>query len=106
MKGYNYKLADLMKMLRDQRRRRYQGINVLLSIFGDDSIEPMRRNYLIIAGLRAIGLYEIGNNYDRRKDFNDAPKKVNGKIKGEIVPAELFRCHLMNAIVQFDFILN
>jgi len=106
MKGYNYRLVDLMKMLRDQRRRRYQGINVLLSIFGDNSVEPVRRHYLIIAGLRALGLYEIGNNYDRRKDFSDVPQKVSGKLKGEIVPAELFRCHLLDAIVQFDLILN
>ena len=106
MMEYNYKITDLMKMLRDQRRRRYQGINVLLSIFGDDSIEPVRRKFMIIAGLRALGLYEIGNNYDRRKDFSDAPKKVNGYIKGKIVPAELFRCHLMDAIIQFDVVMN
>lgn len=102
-----YTLVDLIMVLRDQRFRRYQGINVLLNIFEDDTISPNRKKFMIIAGLRAIGLIEIGYPGDRKKIVNDvASEKTNNKTKGIKVPMQLFRCHLLNAIIQFESILN
>lgn len=102
-----YRLDEIMKMLRDQRFRRYQGINVLLNIFDDEKTSPSRKKFVIIAGLRAIGLFEIGYSGNRGRDEgDDAPSKNKWKKKSVKVPMQLFRCNLMNAIVQFDLILN
>lgn len=100
-----YKWVDIMMMLRDQRFRRYQGINILLSLLDENSIEPIRRKFLIVAGLRGLGLYDI--DYDKVKpklDINFKEKKEDKK--GVIVPMQLFKCHLMDAIIEFDVILN
>jgi len=79
----------------------------LLSIFDDEKTSPSRKKFVIIAGLRAIGLFEIGYNGNRQQDSdNDIPGKNKWRKKSVKVPMQLFRCKLMNAIVQFDVILN
>ena len=104
MKDHSYRLVDLMMMLRGQQFRGYQGINTLLSIFDDESIDPIRKRLIIISGLEALGLYKIDDEKPITVDI--LWKRGEGSIHEEIVPSNLFRCHLLDIIVQFDFILN
>ncbi len=114
-----YRLKDLLKFLKGQHKSDFQGIKVLLEIFDGDFVADERKYFVIISGLRAMGLYEV--NYEKptledilkedkeveieRKKI-DVPGEIHWQKGSSIVGVNTFRCNILNGTIEFWKILN
>jgi hypothetical protein len=97
----------------------FKVIEALANLVECPGISDEEKVKVMVETLQRYGLFEIGFSGDRnsylRKARNqtlpeDPPKKVEDDIEwhpnGVEVPMELYNIRLMNAVVQFDNIMN
>lgn len=118
----NYKLKDLLKFWKGQEKLNFQGIRVLLEIFEDKNVTKERKRWTIVAGLRGLGLYEIGYEKPKIEDIlDDLDKQLDEKEKRnkEILSNDLdfgkrrakvgidtYKCKILNGTMNFWKIMN
>ena len=119
-----YRLKDLLKFWKGQEKLNFQGIKVLIEIFEGNKVSKERKRWIILAGLRGLGLYEVG--YEKptledilREDEQEAEEKEKEDLKKNDVPGEIhwykgtsdvgidtYKCRIMNGTMEFWKILN
>ena len=106
-----YKLIDLIRFLRDQKKIEYKDIDLLLEIVNDETISNSQKQELIIAALRLNGLFEIGFMPELFvHEFYMPEDLVNdiqwNSFQGKYYKIVRYRCRTLNSILKFDIILN
>ncbi|MDF1676635.1 MAG: hypothetical protein P1U44_13050 [Vicingaceae bacterium] len=116
MKNTNYTLEDLFEFWKGQQKLNFQGIKVLIEIYENGRILKHRKRWIILAGLRGLGLYEVGYQKTTIDEIlkEDTDKKIDVKndIPGEIEwdnkhkGVQFFKCNLIDGTYEFWKILN
>ena len=118
MKNDNYNLKDLLKFWKGQEKLNFQGIKVLLEINENKKTPKDRKRWIILAGLRGLGLFEIGYKKptidEILKEDEEEKKVLKRDIPGEIewsknktdVGIQTFKCRIINGTIEFWKILN
>lgn len=116
-----YKLKNLLEFLKEQHKSDFQGIRVLMEIYDGDLVPGERKYYVIIAGLRAMGLYEEDYEKPTLEDIlrddeeeekgtetqkNDVPGEIQWQKGSSEVGIDTFRCKILNGTIEFWKILN
>lgn len=113
-----YALKDLLKFLKGQHKSDFQGIRVLLEIYDGGLVADERKYFVIISGLRAMGLYEVNYEKPTLEDIlkedekeiefkkNDVPDEIHWKKGSSTVGINTFRCKILNGTIEFWKILN
>ena len=103
-----YKLKDILRMLKGQSKRDFQGIKVLLEIMDDKSISKSRKFWMIIAGLRGLDLYEVDyeDTSHPKEQEQDIPNEITFQKGKTSCSIDVYECELLNVRIQFTQILN
>lgn len=117
-----YVLKDLLKFLKGQHKLDFQGIRVLLEIYEGGLVADERKYFVIISGLRAMGLYEVNYEKPTLEDIlkgdkekqeeelelkkNDVPDEIYWNKGSSTVGINTFRCKILNGTIEFWKIMN
>lgn len=116
-----YRLKDLLKFWKGQKKLDFQGIKVLLEIFERNKVSKERKRWIIIAGLRGLGLYEVGYEKPTLEDIlredeevkkqedlkkNDVPGEIKWQRGSSDVGIDTYKCRILNGTMEFWKILN
>lgn len=118
MKDINYTLESLFKFWKGQAQLNFQGVKILLEIYENGRILKERKRWIILAGLRGLGLFEIGyqkttideilkeDTYKKLIDKKDIPSEIEWDKKQIKVGMQSFKCNIINGTYEFWKILN
>lgn len=114
-----YTLNDIMLFLQRQMMDNFNVIEALVNLMDFEYLSDEEKRKEIVETLQRYGLYEIG--YKGNRDFLNKSRKTplpedtipkpeddidwNKRNKIE-VPMELYNIRLLNAVVQFENIIN
>jgi len=103
-----YTLDSFMAFMNDQKKRKFQGINVLLEIMNCESISPNRKRDMIVAALRTCEMFDIGYQMAIESEFKFQDKSTTKNWEYDDVHfvIELYRCQLLNVNVDYQIIMN
>lgn len=101
-----FTLRDLLLFLLEQKNDQYRGITILMEILEANKLPPERMRFTMLAGLHALGLYEV-DHPDKDYDYSEPEvKEARENLSANPGVFELFPCTLMNANFAFMWSMN
>lgn len=109
-----YRLEDLIRFLLKAEENEFKNVTQILYFVNNAVMDPFRKRCIILDGLRACDLYEIGANVDKFIFDDDAYQLSEiesiQRAQGKFIPVifQVFPCErvFINGIARFDVVLN
>ena len=101
-----YTLVSLMRCIRLQKRAGYSTFNVLADIFENPALDDVRKRFLIVSGLRASGLYELGYQGDVFEEYDEVWDLSANEYTTFPGVYQIFNCNLRNGHIRIDINLS